>query len=115
MVVATLDEHTNPCCGAVAAVEHAHLVIEELRVTDLRVARRERLAQRGVERVHRSVALRDGVDDDVADVHLDGRLAHEGTTFALLDERDVVDERERRRVAASAMHQQLERRLGALE
>ena len=51
----------------------------------------------------------------VADLHLDGRLADQLAPLALLDERDVVDQRERRGIATRAVHEQLERRLGALE
>ena len=85
-------------------------------VVDARVERAERLAQRGVERVDRAVAVGRGVQDLAVDLDLDGRLGQQLAAVALLDEAGVVDDPERRDVVGRvAPDEQLEAGLGALE
>ena len=62
LAVGGLDEHPGDRVGAVALVEDAHLVVDQLELRDLRVGLPDRLAQRLVERVDRAVAL---AGDDV--------------------------------------------------
>ena len=69
-----------------AAVEDAHLVVDQVDVVELRVERAERLAQRGVERVDRAVAVGGGVQHLAVDLDLDGRLGQQLAAVALLDE-----------------------------
>ena len=68
------------------AVEDAHLVVDEVDVVDARVERAERLAQGGVERVDRAVAVGGGVQHLAVDLDLDGRLGQQLAAVALLDE-----------------------------
>ena len=85
-------------------------------VVELRVERPQRLAERGVERVDRAVAVGGGVEHLAVDLDLHRRLGQELATRALLDEAGVVDDPERRGVVRLvAPDQQLEARLGALE
>ena len=85
------------------------------RVED-RVEGPERLAQRGVERVDRAVAVRRGVEDLAVDLDLHGRLRPQLPAGALFDEDREVDDPERRLVAlAVAVDEEFERALGALE
>ena len=74
LAVGGLDEHPGDGVGAVALVEDAHLVVDELELRDLRVGLPDRLAQRVVERVDRAVALADRDDARAAGAQLDGRL-----------------------------------------
>ena len=98
------------------AVEDAHLVVDEVDVVDRRVERAERLAQRGVERVDRAVAVGRGVQDLAVDLHLDRRLGEQLAAVALLDEAGVVDDPERGGVVGCvAPDEQLEGGLRALE
>ena len=63
LAVAGLDQHPGDRVGAVALVEDAHLVVDELELRDLGERLADRGAQRLVERVDRAVAL---AGDDVA-------------------------------------------------
>ena len=102
--------------GRRPAVEDAHLVVDEVDAVEQRVERAERLAQRGVERVDRAVAVGGRVQDLAVDLDLDRRLGQQLPPVALLDEAGVVDDPERRDVAGCvAPDEELERRLGALE
>ena len=57
VAVAGVEQHARHGAGALVLVEDAHLVVDELDVGQLRILPRDRLAQRGVERVDRAVAL----------------------------------------------------------
>ena len=70
-------------------------------VVEPRVERAERLAQGGVERVDRAVAVGRGVEDLAVDLDLDGRLGQQLAAVALLDEAGVVDDPERRDVVGA--------------
>ena len=63
--VAGLDQHPGDRVGAVALVEDAHLVVDQLELRDLGVRPGDRLAQRLVQGVDRAVALT-GDDQPVA-------------------------------------------------
>ena len=82
---------------------------------EMRVALRDRLAQRRVERVHRAVALGRADDALAADVHLDRGLDHRLAVFALLDDHAEALEAEQRLVRRQLVaQQQLERGVGGL-
>ena len=83
-MIGPFDKHAHFGRGALFRIEHANFVVEQLGGADLRIARRECLAQGRVERVDRAIALRGGVHDLVTDLHLDGRLADQLTPFTLL-------------------------------
>ena len=70
---------------AASAVEDADLVVDEVDLVDARVERPERLAQRGIERVDRPVAVGGGVQDLAVHLHLDRRLGQQLAPVALLD------------------------------
>ena len=111
-----IDDDPGPRGRRGVAVEDAHLVVDEVDVVDGRIERPERLAQRGVERVDRAVAVGGRVQHLAVDRDLDRRLGEELAPVALLDETRVVDDPERRRVVGRvATDEQLERGLGALE
>ena len=116
LAVGGVDEHARDRAGAVALVEDADLVVDELDVAQVRVDLGDRVAQRGVERVDRPVAL-GGADVALAvDPDLDRRLGLDLAVGALLDDHPPRLEREQRLVlAALAPHQQLERAVGRLE
>src|SRR3954447_25812488 len=116
LAVGGVDEHAGHRAGAVALVEDADLVVDELDVAQVRVDLGDRGAQGGVERVHRAVAL-GGADVALAvDPNLDRRLGLDLSVRALLDDHAPRLEREQRLVlAALAPHQQLERPVGRLE
>ena len=98
------------------AVEDADLVVDQADVVEPRVERPERLAQGGVERVDRAVAVAGGVQDLAVDLDLDGRLGQELAAVALLDQAGVVDDPERRDVVGRvAPDEELEAGLGAFE
>ena len=59
---------------------------------ELGEARDQGLAQRQVEGVDRAVALGGGVHDLVGDLHLDGGLADDAASVAVLDQRDEVEQ-----------------------
>ena len=116
LAVDRIDDDPRPRRRRRLAVEDAHLVVDEVHRLELRVERRERLAQRGVERVDRAVAVGRGVEDLALDLDLDGRLGQQLPALALLGERGVVDDPEGRLVAGRlAPDEQLERGLRALE
>ena len=111
-----IDDDPGPGRGRRAAVEDAHLVVDQVDVVEPRVERAERLAQGGVERVDRAVAVGGGVERLAVDLDLDGRLGQQLAAVALLDQAGVVDDPERRGVVGGmAADEQLEARLGALE
>ena len=60
--VLRVDDHARPRRRRRVAVEDAHLVVDQVDVVDGRVERAQRLAQRGVERVDRAVAVGGGVE-----------------------------------------------------
>src|SRR4051812_22760581 len=116
LAVGGVDEHAGHRSGAVALVEDADLVVDELDVAQVRVDLGDRGAQGGVERVHRAVAL-GGADVALAvDPNLDRRLGLDLSVRPLLDDHAPRLKREQRLVrAALAPHQQLERSVGGLE
>ena len=115
--VGGLDEHPGDRVGAVALVEDAHLVVDQLELRDLRVGLADRLAQRVVERVDRAVAL---AGDDVAGAlgaQLDGGLG-DGLVAGpgLGDDPPGLDVEVRRPGALDLLdEQQLEGGVGGLE
>ena len=116
VAVGRVDDDPGPRGRRRLAVEDAHLVVDEVDGVELRVERAERLAQRGVERVDRAVAVGRRVQHLAVDLDLDRRLGAQLAAVALLDEAGVVDDPERRDVAAAvAPDEELEGRLGALE
>ena len=96
-----IDDDPGARRGRRAAVEDAHLVVDEVDVVEPRVERPERLAQGGVERVDRAVAVGCGMERLAVDLDLDRRLGQQLATVALLDEAGVVDDPERRGVVGA--------------
>ena len=119
LIVGALDDHPGDRRGARLGRQDAHLVVGELHVLERRVGRRQRLAERGVERVHRAVALGDDHPRRAADLDLDGRLGQRdqlvaGVEAALVDDPEADQPEVVRHLAERAPRQQLEARLRAL-
>ena len=116
LAVGGVDQHARDRVGALGLVEDADLVVDELDVPQVRVDLADRVAQRGVERVDRAVAL-GGADVALAvDPDLDRRLGLDLAVGALLDDHAPGLEPEQRLVDAGlAAQQQLERAVGGLE
>ena len=99
LAVGRVDDDPRPGRRGRRPVEDADLVVDEVDPVELRVERPERLAERGVEGVHRAVAVGGGVEDLALHLHLDGRLGQQLAPLALLDEDGEVDDPERGDVA----------------
>src|SRR5213078_968637 len=119
VLVPRLDEHAHHRLGPLLVAEHAHLVVVEPHVLDLGVELAEGLAQRAVEGVDRPVPLRRRVLDlPVRALEHDGRLGDRRLALGpLLVDRAKADQAvEAHAVAVDRLaHEELERRLGALE
>ena len=115
MVVAGLDQHSDPGGGAVGVVQDSHLVVVQAHVVDLGEGGGKRLAQRRVECVDRTIALSGSVHDLVPHSHLDGGLADQRMRLALLHQGDEVHQLEGRSVSQRAVDNHLKGRLGPLE
>src|SRR5438552_3300888 len=119
VLVARLDEHAHHGLGALAVAEHAHLVVVEAHLFDLRVELAECLAKRAVEGVDRPVPLRRRVLDlPVRALEHDGRLGDRRLALgALLVDHAKADQAVEAQAAAvdRLPHEELEGRLGALE
>ena len=116
VAVGGVEQHARDRAGRLPLVEDADLVVDELDVAQVRIGLGDRLAQRGVERVDRAVALR-GADVALAiDPDLDGRLGLNLAVLALLGHHAPRLELEERLVLAGlAPDQQVEGAVGGLE
>src|SRR5690606_1016032 len=74
LAVAGLDQHPGDRVGAVALVEDAHLVVDQLELGDRRPRLLDRLPQRLVEGVDWSVALTGADDAGIPGAQLHRRL-----------------------------------------
>ena len=111
-----VDDHARLGGGGGIPVEDAHLVVHEVDAVELRIEGAQRLAQRRVQGVDRTVAVGGSVEHLAVDLDLDRRLGAQVLAVALLDEDGEVDQLEGRRVvAAVAPDEELEGGLGALE
>ena len=116
VAVGGVDEHARGRAGAVVLVEDADLVVDELDVLEVRVDLADRVAQRGVERVDRAVALGRADVALAVDPDLDRRLGLDLAVGALLDDHAPgLQAEERLVVAGLAAQQQLEGAVGGLE
>ena len=116
LAVGGVDEHARRRAGAVVLVEDADLVVDELDVLEVRVDLADRVAQRGVERVDRAVALGGAHVALAVDPDLDRRLGLDLAVGALLDDHAPGLEAEERLVVARlAAQEQLEGAVGGLE
>src|SRR5713101_7293723 len=115
--VAGRDEHAGLGCRPLRLVEDAHLVVQQAHLAEVRVELLEGLAERVVERVDRPVAGGGRVLGHALDLEPDRRFGHGLAAVALLldDDPEAVEVEVGLVVAERALHQQLERRLGALE
>src|SRR4029077_13355655 len=75
--VARIDDHPGPGGRRRVAVEDPDLVVVQVDSVELGIEGPERLAQRRVQRVDRSVAVGRGVQDLARDLDLDGGLREE--------------------------------------
>ena len=116
VAVGGVEQHARHRAGRLPLVEDADLVVDELDVAQVRIGLRDRLAQRGVERVDRAVALR-GADVALAiDPDLDRRLGLNLAVLALLGHHAPRLELEQRLVLAGlAPDQEVEGAVGGLE
>ena len=73
-LVGALDHDARDRLGAGLRRQDAHLVVDEAHLGQHGIVRQQRLAQRGVERVDRAVAVGHGHELLAADLHLDRRL-----------------------------------------
>src|SRR5512138_2711543 len=87
-----VDEDAGDGAGAGGRVEDADLEVGQPDLADLREPGRERLAERGVERVDGAVPLGGGVVDLAVDLHLDHRLREDPATGPVLDVDEEVHE-----------------------
>ena len=118
LAVGGLDQHPGDRVGAVALVEDADLVVDQLELRDLRVGLPDRLPQRVVERVDRTVALAGRDDPGAAGAQLDGRLRHRlvaRRASSVITRHDSTVEVRRTGALDLLEQQQLERRVGGLE
>src|SRR6185503_11039675 len=117
VAVARGDEH--PCLGrgAFGLLEDAHLVVEELHAAEVWIELFQRLAESVVESVDGAVTRRRRVLQDPLHPHPHGGLGDRRLIgVLLLDDDPIRLEREVGPVTAErALHQELERRLRALE
>ena len=114
--VGRVDDDPRLRARGFLAVEDADLVVHQVDGVELRVEGAERLAQSGVQGVDRAVAVGGGVEHLARDLDLDRSLGEQFGAAALLHQDGVVAQREGPLVAGLvALHEQLERRLGALE
>src|SRR5262249_32920710 len=117
VAVARGDEDARLRAGALRLVEDAHLVVQERHLLEARVEALERLAERMIERVARTVTRGGRVLGNALDPETDGRLGHRLLVpVVLLDDDAVAVEVEVRPVVAErALHQELEGRLRPFE
>src|SRR3990172_1230815 len=114
--VGGFDRHPRPRASGRVRIEDPDLVVVEVDGVEDRVERTKRLAQRGVERVDRAVAVGGGVERLPVHLDLHGRLCPELLAMALLDETRVVDDPEWRSVARRlATNEELKGSLGTFE
>src|SRR5436190_227540 len=91
-----IDDDPGPGGSRRAAVEDTHLVVDEVDLLDAGIERAERLPQRGVQGVDRSVPVGGRMQDLAGDLDLDGRLGQHLAPVPLLDQACVIDDPERR-------------------
>src|SRR4051794_656094 len=114
--VAVVDQHAGDGRRPVAPVEDADLVVVESDRRDLGVGAGQRLAERGVGRVDRAVAVGGGVVQLAADHELDRGLGERLAAVALAEQDLVVDQLERGPVrGVLAPQHERDRGLGGLE
>ena len=116
LAVGGVEQHPRDRVGPLRLVEDPDLEVDELDLGELRVDLDERLAQRTVERVDRTVALGCAHEALAVDPDLDRRLGLDAAVGSLLDDRAPGLEAEQRLVLARLLaQQQLERAVGGLE
>ena len=118
LAVGGLDQHPGDRVGAVALVEDAHLVVDQLELRDLRVGLPDRLAQRLVERVDRAVALagrRRSARRRRAASRSPRRPPPPPASSSVITRHDSTSKYDGRAPSTSSSEQQLERRVGRLE
>ena len=115
VAVGGVEQHARDRAGPLRLVEDPDLEVDEVDLRQMRMDLDERVAQRPVERVHRTVALGRADVALAVDPDLDRGLGLDAAVGPLLDDRPPRLEPEQRLVVAGLLaQQQLERAVGRL-
>lgn len=110
VAIGRLQQHAHFRRCGVLAVDDAHLVVGQVNVRQFRIERLQRLAQRAIERMHRTIAFRRGDFALAIHLHLDDRRRTELALGRLLTNDLEVFEFKERTVAPELLaDDQLER------
>src|SRR5271154_1476890 len=116
LAVGGIDQDAGDRAGALRLIEDAHLEVDQLDVAQMRVDLTDRVTQRGVEGVHRAVALGRAHVALATEPDLDRGLGRDLAVGALLDEHAPGLEAEEGLIGAGLLaHKQLEGPVGGLE